>query len=69
MYDISCKSRNDSIDFFNMNFHHTLEIIEDFRNSYVLDIINTKTKKRYKIINKQSLKDFIKVEGKNKEVE
>ena len=66
MYNITCNNRNDSINFFNMNYNHTLEIIEDFRNSYVLDIINIKTKKTYKIINKQSLKDFIKVEGKNK---
>ena len=69
MYDITCNNKNDSITFFNMNFHNTMEIIEDFMNSYILDIVNTKTKKKYKIINKQSLKDFIKVEGKNKEVE
>lgn len=69
MYDVICNKRDDSITFFNMTFHNTMEIIEDFMDSYVLDIINTKTKKRYKIINKQSLKDFIKVEGKNKEVD
>lgn len=66
MYDITCNNKNDSIDFFNMNYHRTMEIIEDFKNSYVLDIINIKTKKRYKIINKQSIKDFMKVESKNK---
>ena len=69
MYDITCNKRDDSITFFNMSFHNTMEIIEDFMNSYILDIVNTKTKKKYKIINKQSLKDFIKVEGKNKEGE
>ena len=69
MYDITCNKRDDSITFVNMSYVNTLEIVEDFMNSYVLDIINIKTKKTYKIINKQSLKDFIKVEGKNKEVE
>lgn len=68
MYNITCNNRNDSINFFNMNYNHTLEIIEDFRNSYILDIINIKTNKTYKIINKQSVKDFMKVESKNKEV-
>lgn len=66
MYDITCNRKNDSITFVNMSYVNTLEIVEDFRNSYILDIINIKTKKTYKIINKQSLKDFIKVEGKNK---
>ena len=68
MYDITCNRKNDSITFVNMTYVNTLEIIEDFMNSYVLDIVNTKTKKTYKIINKQSLKDFIKVESKNKDV-
>ena len=68
MYDITCNRKNDSITFVNMTYVNTLEIIEDFMNSYVLDIVNTKTKKTYKIINKQSLKDFMKVESKNKEV-
>ena len=63
MYNITCNNRNDSITFFNMNFNNTMEIIEDFMNSYILDIVNIKTEKKYKIINKQSLKDFIKVEG------
>lgn len=69
MYNIKCNRKDDSINFFNMNYNSTMEIIEDFINSYVLDIVNTKTKKTYKIINKQSLKDFIKVESKNKEVQ
>ena len=68
MYDITCNRKNDSITFVNMTYVNTLEIIEDFMNSYVLDIVNTKTKKTYKIINKQSLKDFMKVESKNKDV-
>ena len=68
MYDITCNRKNDSITFVNMSYVNTLEIIEDFMNSYILDIVNTKTKKTYKIINKQSLKDFIKVESKNKDV-
>lgn len=68
MYDITCNRKNDSITFVNMTYVNTLEIIEDFMNSYVLDIVNTKTKKTYKIINKQSVKDFMKVESKNKEV-
>ena len=68
MYDIACNRKNDSITFVNMTYVNTLEIIEDFMNSYVLDIVNTKTKKTYKIINTQSLKDFMKVESKNKEV-
>ena len=69
MYDIKCNRKDDSFNFFNMNYNSTMEIIEDFMNSYVLDIINIKTKKTYKIINKLSLKDFIKVESKNKEME
>ena len=68
MYDITCNRKNDSITFVNMTYVNTLEIIEDFMNSYVLDIVNTNTKKTYKIINKQSLKDFMKVESKNKDV-
>ena len=69
MYDIKCNRKDDSFNFFNMNYNSSIEIIEDFMNSYVLDIVNTNTKKTYKIINKQSLKDFMKVESKNKEVE
>lgn len=66
MYDIKCNRKDDSFNFFNMNYNSAMEIIEDFMNSYILDIVNTKTKKTYKIINKQSVKDFIKVESKNK---
>lgn len=68
IYDITCNRKNDSVSFFNMSYNNALEIIEDYRNSYILDIVNNYTNKKYKIINKQSLKDFINVESKNKEV-
>ena len=69
MYDITCKLRDDSINFFNMHYNRVLEIIEDFRYGYILEIINTKTRDKYIIINKQSVKDFMKKESKYKEVE
>lgn len=64
MYDIICVNKNDSIEFFGMNYITTLEILEDFYHSYILDVVNLENNNKYKIINKQSIKDFIKKEGK-----
>lgn len=58
MYDVICKLKNDTIEYFNMGKREVNEIIEDLLNTYVFEIVNVDTKKRYIIINKQSVKDF-----------
>lgn len=69
MYNVKCTRRDDVFEFYYMNYHRVLEIIEDFVTSYSVNVVNNKTKDTYTITDEVGMKHFEKVERKNSEVE
>jgi hypothetical protein len=50
MYNVRCTRRDDVFEFYYMNYHRVLEIIEDFVTSYSVNVVNNKTKDTYTLL-------------------